>query len=427
MKQKKYLIPIIYFIFGIVWLFFTDIYLHQNLTYAAIIYLDLFKGVLFILFSTFLIYLLLKKHTDLKQLEAKQNELTTLINSMPDFVCFKDGEGRWVQTNDFGLELYNLKHVNYKGKTDVELAKYTPFFKEALEFCVETDEHAWKEGVLTRNEESFPLPTGKIKTFDVIKVPLFYPDGKRQGLLTLGRDISVLKEAEQLLLTKEKLSVVGELSAGIAHEIRNPLTSIKGFIQLLQETKDPDPRHFELIMSEIERINEIVSELLILSKPQPKVIKKFPLNDVLKYVNQLFSHEATLHKIKIHLNIDDCPHMVVGDENGLKQVFINIVKNAMDAMDCGGEIEIYCERRVEDSVNIIVKDNGKGMPKSRLERLGEPFFTSKEKGMGLGLTITKKIINDFKGDIKFESAEGEGTTVTVTLPVAKMDEHIGDR
>src|SRR5690606_22095051 len=135
-------------------------------------------------------------------------------------------------------ELYTLENIDYSGKTDTELAELVPFFKEALLYCVKSDQEAWDAVVSTRCEESFAVPNGEVKTFDVIKVPFFDDDNNRKGLLTIGRDITQLKAAETMLLRKEKLSVVGELAAGIAHEIRNPLTSIRGFIQLMKESKE---------------------------------------------------------------------------------------------------------------------------------------------------------------------------------------------
>ena len=206
-----------------------------------------------------------------QQVNNEEKRLSALIDSMPDFMCVKDGEGRWLKVNKFGLDLYELNHVDYYGKTDIELGEYTPFFKDAFLYCVGSDEEAWNQGNLTRLEESFYIRSGEHKTFDVIKVPLFYGDGSRKALVTIGRDISQQKRTEAMLLKKEKLSVVGELAAGIAHEIRNPLTSLKGFIQLMHETDEVTKEYLEIMSKEIDRINQIVSELLVLAKPQSRI------------------------------------------------------------------------------------------------------------------------------------------------------------
>ncbi|MCM3617794.1 ATP-binding protein [Sutcliffiella horikoshii] len=420
MKKKwlKY-IPLIYLFFGIVWIGLSDYWIYvlkQNNYFVIAEYINLLKGWLFILITTILLYMMLKKHEALKELEQKEQELSTLINNMPDFVCFKDGKGRWLQTNEYGLALYDLEDVDYKGKTDIELGEYSPHFKEAFAYCTETDRMTWEEGRPSREEESFCLADGEWKTFDVIKVPLFHPDGRRKALVTIGRDISSLKKTEQLLVTKEKLSVVGELSAGIAHEIKNPLTSIKGFIQLIQKSGKANRLHVDMVLSEIDRINDIVSELLVLSKPQTKEHTILPIKEIIQYVINLVSNEAKKNDIRIETKGMDMKMMIRGDKNNLKQVFINLIKNSMEAMPAGGKIEVTGNQDPAEGVIIEVKDHGNGISPSNLEKLGDPFFTSKEKGMGLGLTITKKIIQEHRGHLKIESEEGNGTTATVILP-----------
>ena len=150
--------------------------------------------------------------TELKNMELAHREseerLRTLINAMPDTVCFKDGEGRWMESNIYNLKLFGLLNVPYKGKKNSELGKYNKFYQDALITCEKSDKLAWKKGTLVRMEETIPQPDGSEKVFDVIKVPIFYPDGKRKGLVVIGRDITDRKRAEQALLEeKEKLAV----------------------------------------------------------------------------------------------------------------------------------------------------------------------------------------------------------------------------
>ncbi|MGM0853769.1 MAG: ATP-binding protein [Bacillota bacterium] len=350
-----------------------------------------------------------------RKLLEEENQLSTLLHSLPDFVCFKDGEGRWLKVNQFGRKLYNLEGINYVGKTDRELGGLVPFFKDAFDYCVDSDEQSWKAEKVTRCEEGFYLPNGEYKTFDVIKVPLFHTNQTRKGLVIIGRDISQQKIAEEMLLRKEKLSVVGELAAGIAHEIRNPLTSIKGFIQLLEENEHVSENYLRVMSSEMDRINQIVGELLILSKPQMREYKVFDMNEVLNYVIKVMEHEAILKGITLNVQVPSSSIHVFGDKNQCVQVFINIIKNAIESMDEG---EIRVKWNVLNKMFIIsIQDQGVGIPPDRLKRLGEPFFTLKEKGMGLGLTISQKIIEDHKGSILIESEVNKGTKVEVTLPV----------
>ncbi len=410
-----------YFMFSICWIIVTDLFVHfLHLNRYMQFVMDISKGGIFVILSGIFLYQMLKKGEQLKKTAEDEQQLSTLINSMPDFVCFKDSKGRWLRVNDFGRKLYQLENVDYQGKTDRELGEIVPFFKEAFEHCIQSDEETWKVGTLTRCEESVPTPSGEVKTFDVIKVPLFYEDGERKGLLIIGRDITQQKLAETLLLKKEKLSVLGELAAGIAHEIRNPLTSIKGFMQVMKETKEVNDWYMEIILNELERINQIVSKLLVLAKPQSHDYKPFLLSDGMNYVVQLMSHEATLNNVAVSVE-NAIPHaFVYGDKNQLIQVFINIMKNAIEAMQKGGTIDLRIWEE-DENINITIADTGVGISKERLEKIGEPFFTLKEKGVGLGLTTSTKIIQEHKGTLEIDSEVGKGTTIYLSLPKYKKE------
>ncbi|WP_077617627.1 ATP-binding protein [Bacillus sinesaloumensis] len=413
---KKRLL-LIYFLASLIWITLSEYVIDKFPTNYGD-YIQVGKGLVFVVFTTALIYLIIKKDEAYIKALEEQKELSTLINAMPDFVCFKDGEGRWIRVNEFGKDLYQLHGKPYKNKTDKELAEMLPFFKEPFLGCVYSDEETWAKGITTRVEESFPVPSGEMKTFDVIKVPLFDDEGNRTGLVTIGRDISKLKAAEEMALRREKLSVVGELAAGIAHEIRNPLTTIKGFVQLQKEQNNSTSHISDIILSELDRINQIVSELLVFSKPQSKILKEFEVNELIEYVIKLTSHEATLHNVELIVENHAAKSILYGDMNELIQVFVNVIKNSIDAMPDGGKAKIRT-RVVKDKVQIEAIDLGVGIPKERLEKIGEPFFTLKEKGMGLGLTMSNKIIQDHGGTFKIKSKVGFGTKVIITLPMKK--------
>ncbi|MBK0006451.1 ATP-binding protein [Priestia aryabhattai] len=355
------------------------------------------------------------------QVSDEQYQLATLINSMPDFICFKDGTGKWVAVNDFGRELYHLKGIDYRGKTDAELGELVPFFQAAFLHCISSDEEAWKKKEKVRTEEAFEIPNGEVKTFDVIKVPVFFDDGSRKALITIGRDITQQKLAEALLIKKEKLSVVGELAAGIAHEIRNPLTSIKGFVQLMKETDRSAVGYANIMLDELERINGIVSEMLLLSKPESEHFRVFSLTEAVKYVMSLTSHEALLKNIDFLYDEQTNNASVYGNKNHLIQVLLNVFKNAIEAMDKPGNIYITIKTAQDNHIFIEVRDEGVGISKDRLEHIGEPFFTLKEKGMGLGLTISSKIIHDHHGTLQIESEQNKGTIVKIRLPLYVED------
>lgn len=354
-----------------------------------------------------------------ENLQESERQLRSLINAMPDFVCLKDAEGRWLEANEYAVQLFQLGELGYKGKKDSEIAQIYPMYKETLYQCMQSDEQAWAAGGTLRVEETVKLPDGVVRTFDLIKVPIFIHNGKRKAMVIIGRDITERKKTEELLRMSDKLSAVGELAAGVAHEIRNPLTALKGFIQLLQASDNGNNYYYEIMLSELERINSIVGELLLLAKPQVVSFVKRDLISLLGNVISLLGTQAIMRKVEIRTSFE-MEHLSISCvENQLKQVFINLLKNAVEAMPpCGGVITIRVMRQEPDHVIIRIIDQGCGIPEESLSRLGEPFFTTKEKGTGLGLMVSYKIIQNHRGTITFSSQVGKGTTVDIALPLS---------
>lgn len=247
--------------------------------------------------------------------------------------------------------------------------------------------------------------------------PLFR-DGEVAEVIGSSIDITELKRTQDLLRKSDKLSIVGELAAGVAHEIRNPLTPLRGFVQLLQN-KSPEHRmYYEIMLSEIDRINTIVSEFMVLAKPQPVAFREKDLRHILQTIIQVLEAQANLYNVQFALSFPPEMPRIKCEENQLKQVFINILKNAIDAMPDGGLIRLQVVCPDEDHVTVQVIDNGCGIPPERLPVLGEPFYTTKEKGTGLGLMVSYRIIENHQGTIEITSEVGRGTEVSVTLPVS---------
>lgn len=541
--DKKKLLGL-YIAISLIWVFGTNYLLGLLQPSFLVTFLFRMKEFLYIVITGWLLYYFMGKKEELNTSREDEKRLSTLINSMVDFVNFKDGEGRWIESNEFGLKLFNLENVDYKGKKDSELAEHTDFYADALRYCEASDEEAWKNGKITRLEEVIPLPDGTEKTFDTIKVPLFHSDGNRKGLVIIGRDITERKRVEKLLeesrqqykslfeynteivymtdldgtimkvnpqfkavtgyspeetigkniydispdrfkekvkedftsilehkkprtcefefrhknggqitlqctalpiivngqiagiigygkdVTKlrqaeerlrrtEKLSVVGELSASVAHEIRNPLTSLKGFVQLMQLEDEKHQFYYQIMQEELDRINHIVGELLLLAKPQDICFTKADIQTILFNVISLLKTEASMHNVEIEFLLKSDVFMIECEPNQLKQLFINIIKNAIEASNEGGKVVITLLSD-DEQVTILVKDDGCGMSEERLNRIGEPFYSSKEKGTGLGLTVSFKIVQSHNGSIHFNSEKGNGTEAVIKLPVKKQ-------
>ncbi|WP_428911562.1 ATP-binding protein [Niallia sp. Krafla_26] len=279
-------------------------------------------------------------------------------------------------------------------------------------------EEKYKEVIETQEstplcEQKLILDNGEIVDVEVTAVP--FPFHGRTIIQANYRDITARKMTERRLIQSEKLSVLGELATGIVHEIKNPLTSIKGFLQLMLETR-PDPDFLEIIKDEVERIEEIANELLFFSKPKEEQFTEQKITPIVKDAVFLFENEASNRNIKINVNAEDENFVVMGKRNHLKQVMINLIKNGIEAIEKDGHITINIYQNCNQSICIDVKDNGKGIPKEKLINLGQSFFSTKEKGTGLGLMVTFNIIKNHKGFVKVDSELNKGTTFTIELP-----------
>lgn len=219
---------------------------------------------------------------------------------------------------------------------------------------------------------------------------------------------------------KEKLAVVGELAAGVAHEIRNPLTSIKGFVQLIDQKKGPEIPEFytQIVLEELDRIEQIVGEMVILAKPAQETKGQIDLIPLLQDTVNLMSPQALMRNVVLRLKVEPGLPLIEGVRNQLKQVLINLIKNAIEAMEDGGSVAIEATYQAE-KVFISVTDTGEGIPPEVLGKLATPFFTTKDNGTGLGLMISYRIIQNHHGKITVQSKVGIGTEVTLKLPISQ--------
>ncbi|MGG3914553.1 PAS domain S-box protein [Rossellomorea vietnamensis] len=235
--------------------------------------------------------------------------------------------------------------------------------------------------------------------------------------LTIIRDITDQIEMQEQLRKSDTLSVVGELAAGIAHEIRNPMTALKGFIQLLENSVGKDHEmYFNVITSEFQRIESIITEFLVLAKPQAIQYQETNLIRIMKDTVELLSAQAVMHNVQYEERYQEDLPTIVAEPNQLKQVFINVIKNAIEVMSDGGVISISIGETEDGLIHIEIKDQGGGISKDKIKKLGEPFYTTKERGTGLGLMVSFKIIKEHRGSVQVESIVGEGTVFHIYLP-----------
>jgi two-component system, sporulation sensor kinase E len=247
-----------------------------------------------------------------------------------------------------------------------------------------------------------------------------------EGLhMTIFRNITEKREMEDQLRKSDTLTVVGELAAGIAHEIRNPMTALKGFIQLLQNSMNEDQygMYFDVITSELKRIESIITEFLVLAKPQAISYQRKNISVIMKETLDLLSAQASLENVQFISSIEEGLPDIYCEPNQLKQVFINILKNAIEVMPSGGTVSVDLKKIAGEQVLISFKDEGIGIPEDKLKKLGEPFYTTKERGTGLGLMVSYKIVEEHNGTIEVSSEVGKGTTFYIKLPIGSPTVH----
>ncbi|HHY38572.1 MAG TPA: PAS domain-containing protein [Clostridia bacterium] len=234
-------------------------------------------------------------------------------------------------------------------------------------------------------------------------------------------DVTGRLELERRMAEAERLAAIGELAAGAAHEIRNPLTAVKGFAQLLEhrlQGEEPWSTYAGIIEKEIAHIDEILRDLLLLSRPRQSSLEYTNLNDLAEEALVLWGYHATSRGMNLVLKLERDVPLVVVDRAEIRQVLNNLITNALDASKSGGVVEIGTRWNPDDRmVEISVGDTGDGIDANSLAKIFNPFFTTKEKGTGLGLSVAYSIVESYGGAIEVESAAGKGTTFRVLLPV----------
>jgi len=236
----------------------------------------------------------------------------------------------------------------------------------------------------------------------------------------LRAQADLILEIEEQLRRADRLSALGELAAGMAHEIRNPLGSIRGTAEILRDGIDPADKRHEfagILIKEVDRLNRVVRDFLDFARPAPVERGRVDLNEALREILALIGPQALNGGVRVELTAGELPP-VPGDREQLKQAFLNLVLNALQAMPAGGTLAVSTAP-VEGRVEVRFTDTGQGIPPEKLEKIFNPFFTTRQEGTGLGLAITHRIVQGHGGRIEVTSRIGEGTTFTVIIPLGE--------
>ena len=341
-----------------------------------------------------------------KDIENLYNYLQSILDSSPDriFDLASDGIIHYV-SRDF--DTGKMKGRHFSELVDPERRAYL------LERWAEI-----KRGIYKPFEIQVSDKDGSKRDLLITARPI---KGTNRFII-VQRDITDFKDLEQKFYDSQKLAAVGQLSAGIAHEVRNPLSSIKMSLQILEKRMNPqgnDLKRFRIAQREVEHLEKLVSDILVFARPAEPEMTQGDINQFLKYSLNLAEKEIADKHIRIDNRFDDKIPPLLFDSAMLKQAFLNLYLNAIDAMEAGGVLSIS-SRLIDGygkSVSIEVADNGAGIEENVLPHIFNPFFTTKNYGTGLGLSQVKKIVDLHSGIVGITSKRGAGTKVTITLPV----------
>lgn len=390
---------------------------------------------------------MLRDVTSRKETEAalKENEelLRTVINATPlDIICIKDGQGRWLEGNRAVIDLLGLHGVDYRGKTNDQLSgQARPEMREAMVWGQTSDEKAFSAGAIIRDEIQVPAPDG-LRVFDMVKVPLFYPDGTRKAILQLGRDITERveaerqrKEMESQLRHSQKMEAIGTLAGGVAHDFNNILTAIIGYTETaMNKMSDEEEyrRGLKIVLDSSFRARDLVKQLLTFSRGRESNLQVMDLAHVLADTMKLVK-AVTPSLIKVEVETENGGMAIKADPIQIEQVIMNLCTNAIQAMDGNGgvlRVTLGTQHLAEEAIPphpnlapgnyavLTVSDTGPGMNEETAKKIFDPFFTTKprDKGTGLGLSVVHGVVTSIEGAVVVDSRPGSGSTFRVFMP-----------
>lgn len=269
---------------------------------------------------------------------------------------------------------------------------------------------------------SLEIDAGRRVLLDITASPVMAYEGKITGYVFLFRDLTLISELKKQVETNRRLAAIGKLAAGVAHEIRNPLSSIKGFATYFGKRyeKNEDDRETACIMvKEVERINRSITQLLEFAKPLTVEKKEVDIRQMIDHSLKLIHHDLEQKEIRAEVDIATKKTLIHTDGDRMNQVLLNLYINAVAALKKGGTLAVGVKDTVQpDWIEIRVKDNGAGIDEESLDQIFDPYFTSRPTGTGLGLSIVHRIIENLGGSIRVESQKGKGACFIINLPVS---------
>jgi len=370
-----------------------------------------------------------RKEEELRERQIDYNQLEQLykhiVHNVNSGLVTVDGAGRVISFNRMAEDItgYKFEEVYQKG-----IEALFPGFLTWFESIGWAPEKGWEKLRFSRWETKFQRKDGATVALGFSVSPLKDSMDQQIGSIFIFQDLTKLREMEEDLKRADKLAAIGTLAAGMAHEIRNPLASISGSIEILKEEMENSFQHqhlMDIILREVGRLNSLIADFLLFARPASPGKELIHLNGIVEEILAVFSHSPGCHPgIRLVTKFQD-DLSILADAQQLKQVFWNLFINAAEAMGDGGELRVELRRRLPQEAlsgevaqgEICISDTGPGIGESELGRIFDPFFTTKEKGTGLGLSIVHKIVESYGGKITVRSQPGKGTTFFIYLPI----------
>jgi two-component system sensor histidine kinase PilS (NtrC family) len=344
-----------------------------------------------------------------EDLEKLRTLSDVVFESVTSGLVVLDGSGRVRSLNSAAAHMLALERVSGRGLQSHEIFKGIPI-PELLEKAA--------KGGLNRWEGSFTEESGHDRVLGLSISPLKKPE---KGYVVIFQDLTDLRDLETRLRTSEKLSAIGRMAASIAHEVRNPLASMSGSIQVLKrdlDLKEDDLHLMDIILKETERLNDLVGNFLDYARPPSPRFEDVDLREMVMETVNLLEGVSEEKNIAIRTELPEEKVILSVDASHMRQIIVNLVNNSVEALDNGGTITVTLARESGpegEFSSLSVSDNGAGIPKEILSEIFEPFKTTKEDGTGLGLAIVYQLVQIHKGTIDVHSEAGKGTTMTIRL------------
>lgn len=343
-----------------------------------------------------------------------------MFKQSKDLVFVSDSAGDIHDVNEKTMDFFDLTPERFKDyKMDDIFALFSKDSMNITKFKQEVLETGYAETL-----QQYIYKSAHIRYYKIIVIKDFSTNLSLVKIKDQTKKVILQQQAEQ----KESLLEVGQLAASVAHEIRNPITTLKGFTQLLKvKANEETLKYLSVIEDEIKRMELILSEMLNLSKPTVAKKEKISLNNLLVNIIRVIGPKATLEDIEIIQKSELSDEtFIMGKEGRLKQVFLNLFKNSLASMEPGGTLTIYVQECEENFVNVIIQDTGKGIDEQSLNQIFMPYFTTKLDGTGLGLPFVLKTVEEHDGTISVSSEVNKGTSFMLTFPVVKLSQVISN-